>query len=544
MKRLHQIEPEHIARLQPGQLVGLLRILLYAEARGGNVAVHVPTQIYVPDGGEDARWEGEVTPNEFIPNALTLFQSKAELLGPTACGNAMRRKDGSLVPAITEVLERNGAYVFFCREPYVQKGLTARIKAAHDAIVKAGKALGNVPPVRFLDGNKIAAWTIRHPAAVAYVSECCQLPFVGELRTWEDWSQDPACCGNFYSNAAIDTHIKSLREHLAEPRRIARVTGLSGLGKTRLAFEALRPPSAKENLVQASLNKAAAYLDMEHSPNGVLSLVSSIASAHVGGLLVVDNCERNQHDKLVEIVQRLSSQLSLLTLDYVPERSIPGILHVHLEPETMGDIIPKILKDLPQARQLSEAQISHVAAFANGFPQIAVLMVEAGDTLDLNQLNQKGLATRILWGRQAPVESTHKALCTLALFSHVGFEGDKAPQKTFVRTQLCGPPEPCERDFDQMLRPFLERRILQKAGAFRMVTPRPLAVALAADWWELAKIDELGALIPLIEAVGLTEFFCSRVRELHFSPNASALAAQLCGASWAVDMVSQINRST
>lgn len=53
MATLNHIESEHIERLQPHELVGLLRILLYAEAKHRRASVHVPLQIYVSDDGED-----------------------------------------------------------------------------------------------------------------------------------------------------------------------------------------------------------------------------------------------------------------------------------------------------------------------------------------------------------------------------------------------------------------------------------------------------------------------------------------------------------
>ncbi len=532
MKQIHQIEAEHIDRLQPAQLVGLLRKLLYAEANGQKVVVHVPEQITVPDGGEDGRWEGAANASEYIPNSFTIFQSKAQDIGIAECGYAvLTKKKDAVVRALDEVLSRGGCYVFFCGHPYVQESIDERIEAAKKELTAAGRALGTVQTIRFLDGNKIAAWTNQHAAAVAYVCECCRLPPVGELRTWSDWSRDTIFRTAFHSNKALDNHIQSLRPHLSKAGSVARITGHSGLGKTRLAFEALRPPSDESDVQQKSLSHSVAYFDMDHSAERVLSLVSSIEASQMSGLIVVDNCERSYHLKLVDIVQRQDSKLRLLTLDYVPESPLPGTLPVPLEPGIMEDVVPKILQDLPQAKQLSEQQLKHIASYARGFPQIAALMAEVGDALDWTKLDQRGLARKLLWGRGAGTESQEKVLRALSVFSHVGFEGERKVQKTFVREQLCGPPELSERDFDQMLRPFLERRILQIAGGHRLVAPLPLAVALAAEWWEVTTAEELEKLLPLIEAAGLTESFCSRAKQLHFSVNASALAAQLCGAS-------------
>jgi hypothetical protein len=532
MSALNRIEAQHIERLKPHELVMLLQILLYAEAkqRRANASIHVPLQINVPDDGEDARWTGDLLTDEFIPDKFTVYQSKAEDLAPGDCESAVVDRS-HLKKAVDEVLAEKGCYVFFCGHGYVQKLITRRIRAAVDAIIAAGRQLTRKDQIRFLDGNMIAAWTNRHASAIAHVCECCQLRQNVSFRTWKDWKRDPVCVSPvvFQSNEQLQRFMASARQHLLVPGNIARITGLSGLGKTRLASEALSPPRDLRDVAQASLSDTAVYLNMEYAPVAVLDMISQFEAAGLSGTVVVDNCPREQHIDLEQILRRDGCKLSLLTLDYVPEATRPGILHIQLTPEMMREIVLGILKQFPQARHLTESQLNHIASFAHGFPQIAALMAEAGDALDLAGLDQHRIAQRILWGRDAPNERAKEVLCALSLFAHVGFEGDPKAQKEFVRTELCATLRLSERDFDRLLQPFFERRILQRAGDYIMVTPPPLAVALAADWWGLARADELARLIPRIEVCGMTKFFCNRVQQLHFSPNAQALAAQLCG---------------
>ena len=65
MASITQITAEEIERLQPNELVHLLRILLHAEARLHCVnrsGIHVPHQITVADGGNDGEWNAEIAP--------------------------------------------------------------------------------------------------------------------------------------------------------------------------------------------------------------------------------------------------------------------------------------------------------------------------------------------------------------------------------------------------------------------------------------------------------------------------------------------------
>lgn len=66
-----------------GELVELLRRLLYAEARKAGVplrSVHVPLQITVADGGQDASilWTGGEASTNFFPGRDIIFQCKAK----------------------------------------------------------------------------------------------------------------------------------------------------------------------------------------------------------------------------------------------------------------------------------------------------------------------------------------------------------------------------------------------------------------------------------------------------------------------------------
>jgi hypothetical protein len=244
MNYLNRVESDHIARLKPHELPTLLRLLLYAKAKHRPVSVHVPLQIYVPDDGEDGRWNGDVEPTEYIPNVLTIYQVKAQELDEADCAKAMLTSDGRVKGSVQKILDEDGCYLFFCGRPYVQlaHGIESRIDAANNALTQAGQKPKRPDQIRFLDSNKIAAWTNQHVATVAYVCKCCQLTSLGMFRTWADWRRDAIFKLSFHSNSQLNQCIDDFRKHLIQPGKIARITGLSGLGKTRLAFEALRPP--------------------------------------------------------------------------------------------------------------------------------------------------------------------------------------------------------------------------------------------------------------------------------------------------------------
>src|SRR5208282_3467856 len=75
------------------------------------------------------------------------------------------------------------------------------------------------------------------------------------------------------------------------------------------------------------------------------------------------------------------------------------------------------------------------------------------------------------------------------------------------------------------------RRVIQSAGDYWFVSPKPLAVALAAEWWESATTEELLRVLPEIENNRLVDAFCSQLRLLDASENARRIVRDLCAAN-------------
>ena len=78
---------DQITRLDPSQLVNLMRRLIHAEAVKTEIPLynaHIPAQITVADGGEDGRikcaWSSRTGNTNFFPSNFVIFQAKATSL--------------------------------------------------------------------------------------------------------------------------------------------------------------------------------------------------------------------------------------------------------------------------------------------------------------------------------------------------------------------------------------------------------------------------------------------------------------------------------
>jgi hypothetical protein len=535
---INRISPDNIGQLNEREFVGLLRVLLHSEARQRGISksgVHVPLQINVADAGEDGRWKAAIETSDFIPNVFTVYQCKATKIGPTACQDEILANRGNtkgeslrLKSKVEEVLNANGCYCIFCSASYVKEDIDDRLKTSREALKEAGRPKWESEQLAFLDGNQIATWVNWHAAAIAYVSEACRITQPVTFTTWYDWERYPQIMAfPFEKNAYLEERITLLRNTLCKPSSTARIVGQCGLGKSRLAFEVFRPvefsPDAPKN---TTLTDSMVYFDFEDSTNEKIEIVRQLAHQGISGIIVVDNCERQYHEKLEDFVKMRGSKLSLLTLDYEPdEPPRSGCVCVDLKPASLEELIPRLLQHIPAAMKLTSPQRDYIATFCQGFPQIAFLLAESQAPLSIDVLDERKFVTRLLWGREQENDRDRRVIQSLALFRHVGAEGQRAAQLRFLSKTFC---DMEEHEFRDRCHRFQRIRVIQKVGDFWMVTPRPVAVALAAQWWESTSATEIRQLLPGIESAEMMEGFCNQLRLLNFSLNAQAVTADLC----------------
>lgn len=520
-----------IEQLNDLQLTNILQTLLTLEAQASGIplsGIDVPLKITVSDAGEDGKihWEGGVEKTNWLPNRLTLIQCKATDMSPAACAQEIVvNETNALKPKVEEVLEAGGSYILFYGRNCNGIMETRRIDSMRSAISNAGKSYSDTADILIYDANKIANWVNQYVSAAISVWSTLGKAIPHGFRTWDKWRGYQDNRYNYVFDEKIAGYIDLLRKHFDQPQKIARVVGLSGLGKTRLAFEAFRPPEDPQNVAQQNLSNQVVYVDAASSPAGLPGVVSSLVDAKVKGLLVVDNCDLSLHKKLKQEIQHADSLLSLLSLDYNPEQVSSGDPFIIIE-RNSDQVIKGILQQAYPG--LPERDIERISDFAQGFPQMAVLLAEARLSLaeQIGSLQDDELMNRLLWGRDSEDPIAYKVISSCALFDHLGFTEDLSPQRMFAAEKICG----IDGDlFYEKAQYFVRRGILDVRGRYVRVTPRPLAIRLAADWWAKCSPEKATGIMSSDFPVGMSGALCEQMSKLHFLPEAQRITAELCG---------------
>lgn len=525
MATVFKVESKDITNLDALQLTRLLKLLLHLEARSFGIAaraVDVALNITVADGGEDGRieWSDGLENTDYLPGRLVQFQCKATDMGPADCANEIEnKKSGTLKHMIDDVLTKGGAYVLFTTQELNESQKEERIKSIREKLEQLGKPYANSAVLNIYDATKIEGWVNKYLSAIVAVLNWVGRPLDRGLKTWSDWSQYedyhrfPFVVDDERQNAVI-----ALKTRLTEQRKCARIIGLSGLGKTRLAFEVFRDVGTHDDLC-----KRVVYVDAG-SNSSVYGLACDWVQCGLEGIIVVDKCDLKLHETLVKEIRRADSKLSLLTLDYNPDRGSADTELVQLK--KMSDSHIKQMLEPVYGRTIPD--IDRVAAFAQGFPQMAVLLADArlDREPDMGRLNNDDLARKMIWGGRDPVPLDEKILQGCALFDRFGLDAEVSVEYKFIAGKVV---DVDEDQFYECVKRFEQRGIIDRRGRFAMVIPKPLAIRLAAEWWLHTRPERQKSLIESDMPGNLVESFYNQISRLDFLPEVKTLTEDLCG---------------
>ena len=524
MATIFEVQSQDISELNDLNLTKLLKILLHLEARTVGIAertVEVALNISVPDGGEDGRieWVDGPASTDFLPSRLVQFQNKATDMGPAACANEITTSDGNLKPMVEQALDAGGTYIIFTTQELNTQQKQERIGAIRKRLRSLGKGYADTTTIEIYDAAKIQGWVNRYAAAITAVLNWVGRPIVNGLCTWDEWERfDENHHFEYVADQSRNDAIESLRAHLVKPQKCARIIGLSGLGKTRLALEVCRGNEGDDGF-----SRRVVYIDAAYGVPNLAGLVNSWVRLGLDCLFVVDNCDLALHKQLRREVEHPNSFISLLTLHYNPEKD-PDTDPVQLN--TMSNDLIKTMLEPVYGEKITD--LDRIVGFAQGFPQMAVLLAKArlDQTRDMGSLTDDDLVKKMLWGGGAPDQQATTVLEACSLFDKFGIEQEREEEAKFIAEQIAG------TDLDTLyrcIRKYEERGIVNRAGRLAQIIPKPLAIRLAADWWRATRTDRQRELIENEMPGQLERSFCDQVAKLDFLPEIKELTQNLCG---------------
>ena len=481
-----EVSGDHIVALTEQAFPSLLRRLLNAEAQAHDIpadSIHVASNINAPDGGEDGRivWEGDPDRTPFLPSRSNQFQLKAGKISVVKAGRDVLTKTGAVKTMVRPFVEAGGHYQMLCAQRYVQEAVEERRKSILKALRGARMTVRD-DQVLFRDADQIAGWANCHPAVAIWVKEQTQPGTVGPFRSWlhlagrSEHERSP-----WVEDDRLPELSGYLHEKVARPHGIARVVGMSGIGKTRLVLQALGHTEERDS----PLRHIVLYADASESDStAVNSVVQAWSDMGARAIIVVDRCPPRNHDVLAGMVLRSSSRLSLVTIDNeIPSGMLDKAMFRLGEAST--PVIEGIIDRVSPGFPLEDRR--RLAQFGKGFPGIAIRVgtawMEASPVA--HATDEQFVSTFVLGRAQEERELVLKSAMLLAVFRLVpAANNDQLKHIAALGRDVT------DADLRASLQRLIDRGVAQRRGESVALQPRPIAMKLAERQWKEWSCDE------------------------------------------------------
>lgn len=360
------------------------------------------------------------------------------------------------------------------------------------------------------------------------------LPFI----TFSEHRKEYLTKCDYCSNETLSV----FRDNILNDDNNLRIIGISGIGKTRLVFEAVKNTP---EFIARYLYCDCFIDDLEV----VKKKIELILRKKENPIIVLDNCNSEQAQNVIRIKRRYSSSnCKIITIWNQEEQdTISGYSYINLNVD-LRDIVDKIIEK--KSINISDDNKNLIREFSDGIPLMALLLVESmneGNT-DIGKLSNKDFVNKLIF----EVEAEREIIKSCSLFRFIGFEGDYRSQIKFIVenkaiTPINGDPEVKLAQFDKLFNKYRKREIVETNGRLFGIRPRPLAFALAEEWFEDCSDDRMVLVINSIQDKNnpnnkiLTESLCSQIKYLGDNEKVKSLIGRLIDVSGPFDNVEVVN---
>lgn len=485
MSGLLEITDKDIAELEDGELRSLIGLLCEAEYRKYGIptkAVQWGGHQDAPDGGVDVliTSQGVLPKDSYIVRSHTIFQSKVTNMTPALIRKEMKPL-GTVRECIVDLATDGGAYIIVSSHSLTTKEYSLRI-------VEMKKAIADLNiKVDYYHGGRIASWVREHPAIILWVRQRANRPIFG-------WSSYPDWVSNLAENETyilgedcrlIDKRLRNgteltiedgiyiIRQLLSQVGSYLRLTGLSGVGKTRLA-QALFDPRIGEDALDKS---NVIYTDISYEPTpSPQNIVEQLKAGKHPAILIIDNCSPKLHGELLNKLKSQPSLISLLTIEYDVADDQPDETEVfHLEPSS-DTVISKLI--LRRFLNITELDARKIAEFSGGNARIAIALARTimpGESIGHLQDNE--LFKRLFNQRNGENEDLKRSAEVLSLIYSYDV-GNIDTESTELRILSLMSSIPASTLYSHTA-DLKDRDLVQSRGQFRAVLPHAIANRLA-----------------------------------------------------------------
>ncbi|KDE39484.1 hypothetical protein ADINL_1938 [Nitrincola lacisaponensis] len=425
---IFDIEKDELLRLSDMQLEELIARLAEAEVAAHSYSpawVNWSGSINAPDGGIDIHIQVPVEQlsTGFLTRSDTILQAKKHSMPKREITKEML-SGSQLSPTISEQAAKGGSYIIVSLaddcSPIMKK---ERLKAMRDAVNEDPNG-GNIH-LDFYDRSKLTQWLRQHPSIMLWVKGKLGQGLSG-WQPYGAWSNPPQGVADTFISApgvtitlpsrgeqklCIEYAIQSMRNLIRSTNKAVRITGLSGVGKTRIV-QALFDETVGVDALDRTI---AVYVDAGANPDpSATAMLDRLIAEGRRAIMILDNCPSELHSLLASRISAAGEGVSLITVEYDIKDDKPQTTEV-IHIEATG---PEVAEQLLNRRfpNLGQNNARRIAAFADGNARVSLVIaerVENGESLA--HLSDAQLFNRLFEQRNRPDENLREQVEILSL---------------------------------------------------------------------------------------------------------------------------------
>lgn len=531
---IFELEKDDLLRLSDTQLEELVARLAEADVASvghSPARVHWSGSITAPDEGIDIHVNvpADTLDTGYLARLNTIFQAKKHSMSASNITEEMRPK-GKLSPTISQQAETGGSYIIVsltddCSPPMRKRRLQAMRKAVAD------DPNANNIHLDFYDRSKLHQWLRQHPGVALWVRGVLGQALSG-WQPYGRWSNPPTGADDTLilaqgvsiimpaetgTKLCIEDAIVPMRDLVRSTSKTIRVTGLSGVGKTRIV-QSLFDENVGENALDRTI---AIYVDAGASPDpSAHAMLERLIAEDRRAIMVLDNCPSDLHTALAAKVAAAGSQVSLITVEYDIRDDKPQtteVIRIEAEGPEIAELL--LLRRFPGIGQLNAGKI---AEFANGNARVSLAVaerVEAGESLAL--LSDAQLFDRLFEQRNQPDGDLRVHAEVLSLvYSFSVASPDVGIDELAVLGSINGIPR---MQLYRSVAMLLDRHIAQGRSHWRAVLPHAIANRLARDALRNIPVETLRSTFEAPGRDRLLMSFAHRLGLMHDHPVAQEI---------------------
>lgn len=320
--------------------------------------------------------------------------------------------------------------------------------------------------------------------------------------------------GGFIQTDELDTYQKQIRENKGN----IRLVGLSGLGKTRVVFEAFKNSQENVNYLYCD-----SYTNEESS---IIGAANKIFEEFKEATIVIDNCPRKLLEKIIQSKKQHQASNPIIAIYHdVNETTIIDTNKIAL-PKKQMQVVEGIIERYKA--YYKPEQREKLVEFSGGIPLIAIRLcksLQEGNPIGI--INDETLLSKLLGTEGNSTE--RKMLRSLSLFDFIGAFEEARIELSFIAnnkdiTPIEGTPEVIMNGFDSIINKSIEREIMERNGRFVAIRPKPIGLQLTSEWISDCSSDRLLRVVKAIQnsdcARSLTESFSQHFKYMQHDEKA------------------------